>query len=259
MTATAATEAEDAEGGHLWEGLDEEDLKEDAEDAVMMPEDMLTRDQSVQSLLQLHQARSLQELAERLKITDVHGHQYRGDPVTEDETTAGYQVPEEERKTVDMEQHDKDVLALKELQYQATKDETSVTTTTWPACYDRGVNEAPLISIEGVPQRCMHLKAFCEGAGDKSIYVSQKCPMTCMNCVRDWKYEPTGLPRETNCFRRRRHGFCYTRRRRYGDPGGDLFSKDQYANYLVTGRTAEDEFVEGAEEVARQAFPADQK
>mmetsp|Transcript_98756 Transcript_98756/g.205848 ORF Transcript_98756/g.205848 Transcript_98756/m.205848 type:complete len:277 (-) Transcript_98756:128-958(-) len=94
-------------------------------------------------------------------------------------------------------------------------DSGTTTTTTTTGCFDRPASVAPIFKMDGASQECSNLKQFCEGAGDKSIYVALKCPLTCMTCEASVIPDPTGEPRETHCFRRRRWGYCYSRRRRY--------------------------------------------
>jgi len=91
-------------------------------------------------------------------------------------------------------------------------------------CRDRDQNTTPIITIRGAPQVCTDLKEFCTGHPD-SEYVLRKCPATCLFCHP----EPTTTTRilyefstsfveatagGLGCDRRRRFGFCNTRRRR---------------------------------------------
>eukprot|EP00929_Paragymnodinium_shiwhaense_P033301 TRINITY_DN18311_c0_g1_i2.p1 TRINITY_DN18311_c0_g1~~TRINITY_DN18311_c0_g1_i2.p1 ORF type:complete len:262 (+),score=50.13 TRINITY_DN18311_c0_g1_i2:1120-1905(+) len=94
-------------------------------------------------------------------------------------------------------------------------------------CHDLNITEQPQITLGGALAACNQLKLFCKGHPD-SRYVLQKCAGTCELCVEK-KVEvstTTNIPftftqeveevqtKEYGCARRRRWGFCYTRRRR---------------------------------------------
>lgn len=82
-------------------------------------------------------------------------------------------------------------------------------------CVDGDKGDEPIITKDGAMLECPQLAMMCEGAGDKSIKISQKCKLTCKLCM-PLLYNPIiGVsPRDIDCNRRRRSGFCYTRRRR---------------------------------------------
>lgn len=123
--------------------------------------------------------------------------------------------------------------------------------TEWPSdkpCEDLHRDALPVLTAGGTPQECADLTAFCAGNAHSEL-VSQKCPVTCGKCTpstpppevhsvpvvdphRAWITTPLPtLPPDAEsdinngvridshdapieCSRRRRWGFCYTRRRR---------------------------------------------
>lgn len=90
-------------------------------------------------------------------------------------------------------------------------------------CRDQPVDAKPVFTIADRPTACLDLKAFCNGHPD-SEQVLRKCPNSCGLCLgsmitttRAYTFStsmPESLDNETSCSRRRRWGFCATRRRR---------------------------------------------
>jgi len=91
-------------------------------------------------------------------------------------------------------------------------------------CVDREMNVTPVITIRGVPQVCSNLQEFCTGHPD-SEYVLRKCPATCLFCHPEpatttrirYTFSTSFVDATASgmgCQRRRRFGFCNTRRRR---------------------------------------------
>mmetsp|Transcript_63388 Transcript_63388/g.193886 ORF Transcript_63388/g.193886 Transcript_63388/m.193886 type:complete len:194 (-) Transcript_63388:92-673(-) len=97
-------------------------------------------------------------------------------------------------------------------------------------CEDGLPNVAPVISLNGEVLACKALKSYCRGHNE-SEYVIQKCPATCLFCnipsttlstttypyrrmTRDeFRDDPELSPSSVGCARRRRFGFCASRRR----------------------------------------------
>jgi len=96
-------------------------------------------------------------------------------------------------------------------------------------CTDLNATDSPQITLGGAMAACSELKPFCTGHPD-SRYVMMKCAGTCELCSESAANkeevstpsipfsstaEPTEVQnKEYGCARRRRWGFCYTRRRR---------------------------------------------
>jgi|Transcript_42348 hypothetical protein len=87
-------------------------------------------------------------------------------------------------------------------------------------CEDRETKEEPQFTIMGKLSACSDMGMFCNNHPD-SYLVREKCPLTCGVCADEHgtTNKPTtdevsiaGDP--ANCDRRRRFGFCSTRRRR---------------------------------------------
>lgn len=228
--STSSSVASEHNGAHeaeepLWEGVDETDLDEDLEDEVMMPRlsdaaslladagggaggssTRLKRQRSSARHMELRtgsleqQEATAEEVAAHRARLQVRASRLTVEGLEEEDPGDGFTASE----------------AAAEVN-QELLSEIGTSTTTTTGCFDRASNVAPIISMDGVPQECPKLKDFCEGIGDKSIYVALKCPLSCMVCEGFFIPEPVGAPRETHCLRRRRAGFCYSRRRRYGD------------------------------------------
>lgn len=101
---------------------------------------------------------------------------------------------------------------------QTSTEAATTTSTTTTACADRARLDAPIITVNGEALDCPSLKRFCVGH-PKSEYVVVKCPLTCSTCqglpvTTTTKPPRNSDSREHGCSRRRRWGFCYTRRRR---------------------------------------------
>merc|ERR1719487_2128130 len=88
-------------------------------------------------------------------------------------------------------------------------------------CMDKPSTDDPQFTIGGQVAGCENLPSFCDGHTD-SYLVRHKCPKTCQLCQEDTSrmYKPketneVQIPGDTGgCDRRRRFGFCSTRRRR---------------------------------------------
>lgn len=99
------------------------------------------------------------------------------------------------------------------------------------ACFDQPADALPVLTVAGKPGECSQLRSFCQGHPD-SEYVVRKCPVSCGFCDRAGGSPTTttasGAATTTytfstssedsakgmGCSRRRRWGFCNTRRRR---------------------------------------------
>lgn len=93
-------------------------------------------------------------------------------------------------------------------------------------CRDMDSHDEPEFLIGGNLASCTDLMDFCSaGADNKNGYlVRSKCPRTCGTCASETTTSKLDLPREPEssnsgdmtaaCDRRRRWGFCSTRRRR---------------------------------------------
>lgn len=89
-----------------------------------------------------------------------------------------------------------------------------------PTCSDQPGSAAPRFMIGGVDQECADLIDFCSGHID-SDFVAEKCQETCKVCEGGVKARVRGaLDMNPECSRRRRWGFCHSRRRR--DDQGDV-------------------------------------
>lgn len=91
-------------------------------------------------------------------------------------------------------------------------------------CNDANSNEPPEFNINGLLASCSDLVDFCENHPD-SYLIRHKCPVTCSACPevttstfrtfqtsQEATFDDGGDP--SSCERRRRFGFCATRRRR---------------------------------------------
>lgn len=98
------------------------------------------------------------------------------------------------------------------------------------SCQDLNETEAPVFTLRGINQACPDLVDFCSNHVD-SMYIQEKCPSTCGICNGGKAVRPTpepnvywapggeeveqGIaPAPGSCDRRRRWGFCWSRRRR---------------------------------------------
>lgn len=95
------------------------------------------------------------------------------------------------------------------------------------SCKDLGVEEAPMFTVRGKPAPCKALRQYCSGHED-SFLVLKKCPLSCGTCAPGNATTTTttvtytfstavmdSIDQGMNCSRRRRWGFCATRRRRF--------------------------------------------
>jgi len=115
-----------------------------------------------------------------------------------------------------------------------TESETETETETETGCHDGLHSDKPQFLIQGVPQPCPDLISYCSGTPQSSLVI-KKCPLTCGFCIGSPAPPPTtAMPafqphwdfnnftmQQTNssgmsqdCDRRRRFGFCASRRRR---------------------------------------------
>jgi len=78
-------------------------------------------------------------------------------------------------------------------------------------CSDQAANAVPVFTVAGQTYDCPDLKAFCHGHPD-SEFVMQKCGHSCGVCPTVYT---EGLNYKRTCDRRRRWGFCATRRREF--------------------------------------------
>lgn len=88
------------------------------------------------------------------------------------------------------------------------------------ACEDGPTKEEPLFTIAGKEAECEDMESYCQNHPD-SYLVRRKCPKSCGECPADddpkkgQSTEEISIPGdEGGCNRRRRFGFCSTRRRR---------------------------------------------
>jgi hypothetical protein len=88
------------------------------------------------------------------------------------------------------------------------------------ACGDLKADEDPQFTVQGTLAKCEDLPDFCQGHTD-SYLIRHKCPRTCGICggqeLKPKKEEANEIyiPGDAgNCERRRRFGFCSSRRRR---------------------------------------------
>jgi len=93
-------------------------------------------------------------------------------------------------------------------------------------CEDMASHEEPQFTIHGALAGCTDMLQFCPDH-PKSNLIRHKCPMTCGVCGNELPTTPAPAPVETQnlvtqtsgdlggCERRRRWGFCSTRRRRH--------------------------------------------
>lgn len=93
-------------------------------------------------------------------------------------------------------------------------------------CHDLEPNEEPEFRVGGQLARCPDLLDFCGGGLGNAYLIRHKCPKTCGMCPEQMttsthssfttsaevQYESDSEP--SDCQRRRRWGFCSTRRRR---------------------------------------------
>lgn len=91
-------------------------------------------------------------------------------------------------------------------------------------CEDAPAESHPVITVAGVAANCSYLEYFCHGFNG-SEYVLRKCPRTCLFCnpepevitTTKWQFSTSFVDTVASgmgCSRRRRFGFCYSRRRR---------------------------------------------
>lgn len=91
-------------------------------------------------------------------------------------------------------------------------------------CVDQEPDQHPVITVGGVAANCSYLEYFCRGFNG-SEYVLRKCPRTCLFCNPEpevitttrWQFSTSFVDTVASgmgCSRRRRFGFCYSRRRR---------------------------------------------
>lgn len=91
-------------------------------------------------------------------------------------------------------------------------------------CVDQPEDAHPVITVGGIPANCSYLEYFCRGFNG-SEYVMRKCPRTCLFCNPEpevvtttrWQFSTSFVDTAASgvgCSRRRRFGFCYSRRRR---------------------------------------------
>jgi hypothetical protein len=94
-------------------------------------------------------------------------------------------------------------------------------------CHDLEAHDEPEFMVAGQISACTDLVDFCDGAPDSYI-IRHKCPRTCGACpdqltsTTQSSYTSTANPEDSfntgqeksDCDRRRRWGFCSTRRRR---------------------------------------------
>lgn len=103
---------------------------------------------------------------------------------------------------------------------------------TGPSCFDQPGDASPVFTIGGKSANCSELRGFCHEHED-SKHVLQKCPATCGLCNHTGNWSTTTTTASTatytfstpvpdsqffqgvGCSRRRRWGFCQTRRRRF--------------------------------------------
>jgi hypothetical protein len=91
---------------------------------------------------------------------------------------------------------------------------------TWGVCEDEETESEPHFTIGGKAASCPDMEQFCYDHPE-SYLVRHKCRKTCGGCGLDdttttpWKTDEIHIPGdEGNCDRRRRFGFCSSRRRR---------------------------------------------
>lgn len=77
------------------------------------------------------------------------------------------------------------------------------------SCIDQATETKPVFTIGDIKTACKDLKAFCHGHPD-SEYVIHKCGQSCGVCPAVYTQ---GKDYRRTCQRRRRWGFCATRRR----------------------------------------------
>mmetsp|Transcript_63121 Transcript_63121/g.133250 ORF Transcript_63121/g.133250 Transcript_63121/m.133250 type:complete len:254 (-) Transcript_63121:91-852(-) len=99
----------------------------------------------------------------------------------------------------------------------------SIVKSVFTRCEDQPAAEYPILTLAGEAANCSSLAYFCSGYNN-SEYVVQKCPMTCTYCghppppsTTRWQFSTSFVDTVASgvgCSRRRRFGFCYSRRRR---------------------------------------------
>jgi hypothetical protein len=87
-------------------------------------------------------------------------------------------------------------------------------------CEDAQMEDEPHFTIAGKDAPCWKMGKYCDGHMD-SFLIVRKCPLTCGLCEEHPTHPPPKKTEEVyipgdsnNCNRRRRFGFCSTRRRR---------------------------------------------
>jgi hypothetical protein len=93
-------------------------------------------------------------------------------------------------------------------------------------CRDLDSHDEPEFTISGQLAACTDLMDFCEAGHADSMLIKHKCPRTCRVCAdmastthssyttSDEMSFNTGTQENSDCDRRRRWGFCSSRRRR---------------------------------------------
>lgn len=94
-------------------------------------------------------------------------------------------------------------------------------------CDDLQAHDEPEFMVAGQLAACTELTDFCQGGFSESYLVRHKCPRTCGACPeqmssthssyttsKEYTTENSGTSDQAECDRRRRWGFCTTRRRR---------------------------------------------